>query len=306
MTLFINGLGLRRRDGVRLVAPLSLALHPGERIALLGESGSGKSLLAQAIFGVLPPGVIQTEGTMEAFGVPLDRPSTTRDGIRGRRLGWVPQDPLGALNPILSLEAQLTLLPRVHRRESRQAALDRLAPLLTRLQLPQTAAFLRRLPRELSGGQRQRIALAIALSCDPELLVLDEPTTALDPDLQTEFLALLAELQRHRRLGWLWITHDPAVAQAVADRVVVLYGGEVVETGPAGRVLQTPAHPYTQRLLLASRGEPSPEAGFLEAPERRPSGCPFSPRCPEASLECGQTIIPWQGAPEDGIRCLAR
>jgi len=305
MTLFINGLGLCRRDGVRLVAPLTLALHPGERIALLGESGSGKSLLAQAIFGVLPPGVIQTEGTLEVFGVPLDRPSSDRDSVRGRRLGWVPQDPLGALNPILSLEAQLTLLPRIHRYASRRAALDRLAPLLTRLQLPQTPAFLRRLPGELSGGQRQRITLAIALSCDPELLVLDEPTTALDPDLQAEFLTLLAELQGHRRLGWLWITHDPAVAQAMADRVIVLYGGEVLEAGPTERVLQTPTHPYTQRLLAASRGEPSTESGFLEAPERRPLGCPFQPRCPEGRLECNQTI-PWQGQPGDGIRCLAR
>ncbi len=305
MTLFINGLGLCRRDGVRLVAPLSLALHPGERIALLGESGSGKSLLAQAIFGVLPSGVIQTEGSLEAFGVPLDRASSARDSVRGRRLGWVPQDPLGALNPILSLEAQLALLPWVHRRESRRAALDRLAPLLTRLQLPQTPAFLQRLPGELSGGQRQRIALAIALSCDPELLVLDEPTTALDPDLQSEFLALLAELQRHRKLGWLWITHDPAVAKTMADRVIVLYGGQVLEAGPTERVLQAPAHPYTRRLLAASWGEPSMESGFLEAPERRSPGCPFRPRCPQGRTQCGQ-VIPWVGHPEDGIRCLAR
>ncbi len=305
MTLFINGLGLRRRDGVRLVAPLTLALHPGERMALLGESGSGKSLLAQAIFGVLPPGVTQTEGSLKAFGVPLDRPGSARDSIRGSRLAWVSQDPLEALNPILGIGDQLTLLPWVHRREPRRVALDRLAPLLARLQLPQTEAFLGRLPGELSGGQRQRVALAVALSCDPDLMVLDEPTTALDPALQAEYLGLLSELQGSRRLGWLWITHSPAVAQAVADRVVVLYGGEVVEAGPAQRVLQNPTHPYTQRLLLASRGEPTQEAGFLEAPERRPSGCPFTPRCPEATPECGQAI-PWRGAPEDGIRCLAR
>lgn len=305
MTLFINGLGLRRRDGVRLVAPLTLTLHPGERIALLGESGSGKSLLAQAIFGVLPAGVIHTEGSLEAFGVPLDRPGSAQDRVRGSCLSWVPQDPLEALNPILGIGDQISLLPWVHRRESRRVALDRLAPLLARLQLPQTAAFLGRLPGELSGGQRQRVALAVALSCDPELMVLDEPTTALDPPLQTEYLSFLSELQASRGLGWLWITHSPAVAQAVADRVVVLYGGEIVEAGPAQRVLQTPRHPYTQRLLLASRGEPTQEAGFLEAPERRPSGCPFTPRCPEATQECGQAI-PWRGAPEDGIRCLAR
>lgn len=305
MTLFINGLGLCRRDGIRLLAPLTLALRPGERLALLGESGSGKSLLAQAIFGVLPPGVLQTEGSIEAFGVPLDRPSSARDSIRGRQLGWVPQDPLGALNPILSLGAQITLLPRIHRKESRSVALHRLAPLLSRLQLPQGSAFLRRLPGELSGGQRQRFALAVALSCDPDLVVLDEPTTALDPDLQAEFLALLGELRRGRSLGWLWITHEPAVAQAMADRVIVLYGGEILEAGPTARILQTPTHPYTRRLLAASRGELSTEFGFLEAPERRPSGCPFRPRCPEARPECTH-VIPWRGHPEDGIRCLAR
>jgi len=305
MTLSIKDLGLCRKDGVRLLAPFTLTLRPGERIALLGESGSGKSLLARAIFGVLPAGVRQTQDSLEAFGVPMDRPSPARDTIRGRRLAWVPQDPLEALNPILSIGDQLTLLPWVHRREARREALDRLAPLLTKLQLPQTSAFLRRLPGELSGGQRQRIALAVALSCDPELLLLDEATTALDPALQTEFLAILAELQASRRLGWLWITHSPAVAQAMADRVMVLYGGELVEAGPTRRVLQCPTHPYTQRLLSASRGEPSLEAGFLEAPERRPPGCPFKPRCPQGRPQCDQAI-PWQGHPEDGVRCLTR
>ena len=301
MTLFINSLGLCRRDGVRLLAPLSLALHPGQRQVILGESGSGKSLLVHAIFGVLPAGVRQTEGNAIAFDVPLDRPGA-RDGIRGRRLAWVPQDPLMALNSILNIQEQLALLPGVHLGESRPATLNRLAPLLENLRLPSDPAFLRRLPGEISGGQRQRVALAMALSCDPDLLILDEPTSALDPKLQQEMVSLLTTLQRDRKLGWLWITHDPAVARCVSDRIIVLYGGQVMEAGPTERLLNAPAHPYTQRLLLAAKGEPCQEGGFLEAPEQRPLGCPFRPRCPQAAPQCAQEVS-WRGDLEEGVRC---
>jgi oligopeptide/dipeptide ABC transporter ATP-binding protein len=298
-------LDLRRRDGVCLLAPFELTLLPGQRVALAGESGSGKSLLLQAIFGVLPPGVYQAGGTIEAFGTPLDRPNRARDHIRGNRLAWVPQDPLAALNPFLMIQDQLTLLPRVHRGEARQSALRRMGPLLERLGLPQDRTFLRRFPQELSGGQGQRVALAMALSCDPELIVLDEPTSALDPGLQMEFQAILSDLRTDRGLGWLWITHDLEAVATQADRVIVLYGGEMLEAGPADKLLNAPAHPYTQRLLSAARGEPSQEAGFLEAPERRPVGCPFQPRCPKVTPSCSHWA-PWQGTPEDGIRCEAR
>jgi oligopeptide/dipeptide ABC transporter ATP-binding protein len=272
-------------------------------MALVGESGSGKSLLAQAIFGVLPPGLRQAGGTLEAFGIPLDRPSRERDRIRGSRLAWVPQDALATLSPLLNVQDHLSILPRVHRGESRRAALARLGPLLERLGLPSGGAFFRRLPRELSGGQRQRLALAIALSCDPELLVLDEPTAALDPELRTGYAAALAELQAARALGWLWITHDLDQAAAIADRVVVLYGGVTLETGPAEALLRSPTHPYTRRLLSAARGEPSGEGGFLEAPGRRPSGCPFRLRCPAAAADCAGPV-PWRGSLENGYRCL--
>ncbi len=304
MALLIKNLELRCRDGARLLAPFELELLPGQRVALVGESGSGKSLLAQAIFGVLPPGVFQANGSIEAFGIPLDRSSRARDSLRGNRLAWVPQDPLAALNPLLRIQDQLSLLPRVHLGESRPGALERLAPLLERLRLPRDPAFLRRVPQELSGGQRQRVALVMALSCNPELLILDEPTTALDPALQGEALAILGELQTDRGLGWLWITHDLEVAARVADRVTVLYGGERLEAGPTERLLRAPAHPYTQRLLSAARGEPSRESGFLEAPERRPEGCPFRPRCPMATAGCTHWA-PWKGSPGDGARCEA-
>jgi len=298
MTLKVLDLQLVREDGARLLAPLSLTLAPGDRFGLAGESGSGKSLLVQAIFGVLPRGVRQLSGHLEAFGEPLRGAAN----VLGRRLGWVPQDPLQALNPFLTVRDHLALLPGVHLHESRTRALRRLAPLLERLRLPGDRAFLGRFPFQLSGGQRQRLVLAMALSCDPELLVLDEPTTALDPTVQADFLALMAELQRERGLGYLWITHDLAVAAAVADRLLVLYGGEAMEAGPARELLRSPLHPYTQRLVSAARGEPSLEAGFLAAPGEGPGGCPFRLRCPQAQESCAHWA-PWKGSPEQGIRC---
>jgi len=199
MSLAVEELVLQRADGVRLPGPLSLTLAPGERLGLAGESGSGKSLLARALFGVAPPGVVQCGGALGAPGS------------------------LGALNPLLTLGEHLSLLPGLYRKESQAAALQRLGPLLERLRLPGDAPpFLARFPHQLSGGQRHRLCLAMALSCGPELLVLDEPTTALDPLVQRDFLELILDLQRERGLGFLWITHDLAVASQVCERLLVL------------------------------------------------------------------------------------
>ncbi len=304
MALRVENLALERADGAQLLAPLTLDLAPGDRKGLVGESGSGKSLLVQAIFGVLPGGVRQVSGTLSAFGIPMDRPHPERDRIRGRRLAWVPQDPLQALNPFLRAQEQLALLPGVHLGESRSAALGRLGPLLERLRLPRDRAFLRRYPHQLSGGQRQRLVLAMALSCDPELLILDEPTTALDPTIQAEFLTLVLELQEERNLGYLWISHDLGVVAATTERMLVLYGGHALEAGPTEGLLRSARHPYTRRLLAAARREPATEAGYLAAPGERPAGCPFQPRCPEDRPDCAGWG-PWRGTPDAGLRCQA-
>ncbi|WP_257309350.1 ABC transporter ATP-binding protein [Geothrix fuzhouensis] len=302
MSLTIDALLLERVDGVRLLGPLSLRLAPGERVGLVGESGSGKSLLVQTLFGVLPPGVRQTEGRFTAFGVPMDGPGRDRERVLGTRLAWVPQDPRQALNPLLTLTQHLGLLPGLHRKESTSATQRRLTPMLERLGLPTNEGFLRRFPHQISGGQRQRLCLAIALSCDPELLVLDEPTTALDPLAQKAFLDLVLELQQERGLGFLWITHDLGLAARACDRLLVLYGGEAVEAGPTVRLLSTPGHPYTARLLAAAQRQPSAESGFLSAPQDRPPGCPFRSRCPTPQTTC-ITWAAWRGTPEAGLRC---
>jgi oligopeptide/dipeptide ABC transporter ATP-binding protein len=302
MPLTIDALLLERVDGVRLLGPLSLRLAPGERVGLVGESGSGKSLLVQTLFGVLPPGVRQAGGRFTAFGVPMACPGRDRERVLGARIAWVPQEPRQALNPLLTLSQHLSLLPGIHRRESASATQRRLMPMLERLGLPTSEDFLRRFPHQISGGQRQRLCLAIALSCDPELVVLDEPTTALDPLAQKAFLDLVLELQRERDLGFLWITHDLGLAARACDRLLVLYGGEAVEAGPTDRLLSAPRHPYTARLLEAARRRPSDESGFLPAPQDRPEGCPFQPRCPHRRTSCAIWGL-WQGDPENGFRC---
>ena len=305
MSLVVDRLSLVREDGVQLLAPISFRLGPGDRLGLVGESGSGKSLLVQALFGVSPPGVQQSGGSITAYGTALDKPSKARDQIRGRRMAWVPQDPLQALNPFLRAQDQLALLPKVHLGESTAQAVARLMPLLEHLRLPTDRAFLRSYPHELSGGQRQRLLLAQALSCDPDLLILDEPTTALDPTVQADFLALMLELQAERALGFLWISHDLGVVASVTTRLMVVYGGEMMEAGPTRRLLQEPRHPYTQRLLQAAKRVPSEEAGFLPGPAERPKGCPFRPRCPDVQASCAAWRA-WNGTFEDGLRCESR
>lgn len=305
MPLTIDELILERKDGVHLLGPLGMRLEPAERVGLVGESGSGKSLLIKAIFGVLPDGVSRTSGRISAFGVSMDTPSPKRDGVRGPRLAWMPQDPLPVMNPFMTVEDLVTLLPQALLGQSRRATRSRMLPLMERLRLPTNHEFLRRFPQELSGGQRQRVLLAQALSCEPEVLILDEPTTALDPTVQADFMDLVAALQRECGLAYLWVSHDLAVVSTLAQRLLVLYGGHLVEAGPTRRILESPRHPYTARLLSAARGEPSQESGLLPTPGQRPSGCPYRTRCPRAQASCGVLWKPWQGTLEEGFRCEA-
>lgn len=283
----VEGLVLRRADGAHLLGPLDMNLEPGAREALVGESGSGKSLLAQALSGALPQEIRASFRRLDAGN-----------------LGYLPQEAGRALHPLLTLGEHLSLLPGLRRQERAAPALTRLRPLLTRLDLPSDEAFLNRFPHALSGGQRQRLALAMALSWDPPWLVLDEPTASLDGPRAKALVDLILDLHRARGMGFLWITHDLALARRVSGGVRVLYGGHLLEAGPTARVLDGPRHPYTARLLAAAKGETVSEWGFLSAPGSRPEGCPFAPRCARAQTACASWGS-WRGEVGDGLRCDA-
>lgn len=293
MCLVAQDLTIRTRDGARLLGPLDLRIESGERVGLVGESGSGKSLLGRAMMGFAPRG-------LELF---VSRSLMGREpGHDWRHLAWVPQEASMALHPLLSVGEHLTLLAGMCLEEPTSRGKSRLTAMLERLGLPVDGAFLGRFPGQLSGGQRQRLALVMALGAGPRFLILDEPTSALDETSCRAVAELIGELQRERGMGCLWIGHDLGIMASVTDRLLVLYGGTLLEAGPTRRLLASPRSPYLARLIAAARGEPSEDSGFLPAPERWPQGCPFRPRCPDQGQACGEEVT-WEGLPEDGVRC---
>ena len=256
--------------GVPVVDAVSLAVRAGECLGVVGESGAGKSLTFLAALG-LAPSAAAVSGRAR-FGATELIGCTERalDALRGRHIGLVFQDPMGALTPHLRIGAQLTEPILRHTGCSRRAARARALELLEQVRLAAPARCLQQYPHELSGGMRQRVLLAIALSCDPQLLILDEPTTALDVTIQAQILALLAHIKRERRLGLVLVTHDFAALAGLADRVAVMRAGRVIETGSAAQVFHAPRERYTRELLQAAR-EPAVPGG---APAARGAGAP--------------------------------
>ncbi|MBN9511614.1 MAG: ABC transporter ATP-binding protein [Alphaproteobacteria bacterium] len=287
---------------VPVLADVSFALARGESVGLVGESGSGKSMTALAIMGLLPPGAA-TSGRVLFDGRDLLAAAEPElCAIRGRRIGMVFQEPMTALNPLMSIGAQVTEPLRLHLRLGRAEAEARARRLLARVGLAQIDPH--RHPHQLSGGQRQRVVIAIALACGPELLIADEPTTALDVTMQAQVLDLLGELAAEQGLALLLITHDLGVVSATAARVMVMYAGRVVEAGGTGAVFAAMAHPYTRALFAASPheagGRPAPIPGQVPDPQHRPPGCAFAPRCPRAQRDCVATVpvlspLPFKG-----------
>ncbi|MBB6352178.1 oligopeptide/dipeptide ABC transporter ATP-binding protein [Nonomuraea muscovyensis] len=269
-----------------LVREVSFGIAPGERVGLIGESGSGKSLTALSLMGLLPEGVTATGtarlGERDLVGVPERR---LKD-LRGRQVSMVFQEPMTALNPLMRVGAQVTEVMTLHGVPAARAR-ERAVELLGRVRLPQPAQVARAYPHQLSGGQRQRVMLAIALANEPELLICDEPTTALDVTVQKQMLELIAEVAP----ALLFITHDLAVVASVCERVLVMYGGRVVESGPIRDVFARPRHRYTEGLLAASRLTPrgtrlATIAGGVPAAGHFPAGCVFRNRCPHATPTC--------------------
>ena len=277
---------------------VSFELAVGQTLGLVGESGSGKSQIALALMGLLPDHA-QVEGSIQFEDRELlTLPSRQRRALRGARMGLIFQDPMTSLNPHLTIGLQLAEVLEQHRGASRSTALAEAKRMLDAVRIPNAAQRLRQYPHELSGGQRQRVMIAMMLLAKPVLLIADEPTTALDVTVQAEILALLAALKREMGLSLLMISHDLGVMADIADTLLVLYAGRVMEQGSAAAVLAQPRHPYTQALLACRPQLDSPLGVPLTTIAGAPprvgevqTGCVFAPRCVAVHAAC-QTAPP--------------
>ena len=299
MMLQVDGLTVSfATDGgvVRAVDGVSFGLDRGEILAIVGESGSGKSVTAQTLLGLTRAPNTTIGGSVLFDGVDLT--SLDDDGwrkIRGERIAMIFQDPMTSLNPVYRVGDQLTEMVRAHRDVSKKEASDLAVELLRSVGIPNPERRVRDYPHEFSGGMRQRVMIAMALSLDPDILIADEPTTALDVTVQAQILRLLARLNSERSLAVVLITHDLGVVAEVADRVAVMYAGQIVEAATVDELFYDPQHPYTWGLLgsLPRLDQPNPErlaqiAGAPPSLADPPAGCRFAPRCPHVFDKCAE------------------
>ncbi len=279
-----------------LVESLSFTVSEGESLALVGESGSGKSITALAIMGLLPePEVTVSQGCIEFISDSLlEMPKQKRRHISGSGIAMIFQEPMTSLNPVMRIGDQIAEMIHAHEKVSRAAARSRAVALLQAVRIPEPKTRLRAYPHQLSGGQRQRIMIAMALACRPKLLIADEPTTALDVTVQAQILALLRELQQELSMAMLFITHDLGVVANIADRVAIIYCGQLAETGSIGAVFANPAHPYTQGLFNCVPDPSRQLSELIAIPGQLPAAseplepCRFAPRCRFADRQCTQ------------------
>ncbi|MCY4349783.1 MAG: dipeptide/oligopeptide/nickel ABC transporter permease/ATP-binding protein [Thiotrichales bacterium] len=296
----------------RAAGGVSFEVAAGECLGIIGESGSGKSVTALSLLGLVasPPGVI-TAGAVRLNG--RDTLSMTGEQlrrVRGGQAACIFQDPLATLHPLHTVGDQMVEAIRAHRPTPRREAREHAVSLLRKVRIPNPAACARSFPHELSGGMRQRVGIALALVNDPDLIIADEPTTALDVTVQAQVLALLDELRRERGLALVFITHDFGVVAQLCDRVAVMYAGRIVETGATQEVLARPRHPYTRRLIACvpepGRGRRTLDAipGLPPSLDALPDGCAFAPRCDRAQAACrgGEIALRRDGA--HSVRCL--
>jgi peptide/nickel transport system ATP-binding protein len=285
-------------DGVPALRGLSLDIQPGEALGMVGESGCGKSVTWLAALGLLP-GKARIQGSVALAGTELvGAPARVLDGVRGRKVAMIFQDPASALNPVHRVGRQVEEALRLHRGLRGQAARAEARRLFDQVGIPDAGRRLDAWPHELSGGQNQRVMIAMALAGEPELLVADEPTTALDVTIQAQILELLDAIRRERNMALVLISHDLGVVAETCDRVLVMYAGRVVEQAPARPLFDAPAHPYARGLLAALpplEGPRLPLAalpGQVPDPSRMPPGCAFAPRCPQAGPDCEAGVPP--------------
>jgi oligopeptide/dipeptide ABC transporter ATP-binding protein len=279
---------------VRPVDGVSFTLDRGETLALVGESGCGKSLTALALLRLLPPSAtldLDSIIRFDGISIPTLDPESLRR-LRGRRIAVVFQDPMTSLNPVFTAGDQIAEGIHAHFDVPRAEAWRRAVALLAEVGIPDPEARARAYPHQMSGGMRQRVMIAIALAAEPDLLIADEPTTALDVTVQAQILEILDRLRKARGMAVLLITHDLGVVAGRADRVAVMYAGQIVETASTADLFARPSHPYTRGLfasiprLEGAPGRLTPIIGQVPSPDRWPAGCRFQPRCPEAMPAC--------------------
>ena len=293
-TFFFTGGGL-----VKAVAGIDLTINRGETLALVGESGCGKSMTALSVLRLVPePGRI-VKGNIRFDGLDLLRmPDAEIRRVRGNRIGMIFQEPMTSLNPVFSIGAQIVETLQLHRGLDRREAGEQAAGLLHRVGIPEAARRLKDYPHQLSGGMRQRVMIAMALACNPQLLIADEPTTALDVTIQAQIMDLLGELKKEYGMAILLITHDLGIVAESADRVAIMYAGLILETAPVKELYASPEHPYTRGLLACiprvgeKRRRLVPIEGSVPASGGFAEGCSFLDRCPENFAPCKNELPP--------------
>lgn len=286
-----------RAGDIHAVNSVSFYLKPGELLGVVGESGSGKSVTMMSLLGLLPmPPAEIREGQVLLDGRDLLKSDADAlRAVRGQEIGFIFQDPMTSLNPVFTVGFQIMEPLRKHMGMNRRAARARAVELLELVGIPDAARRLKDYPHQFSGGMRQRVMIAIALACDPKVLIADEPTTALDVTIQAQILELVKELRHKLGMAIIWITHDLGVIAGIADRVMVMYAGQVAEQGPVKEIFRNPAHPYTRALLQTVpklHGARDAKLRVIEGQPpmlaAHPAACPFRDRCAHAFARCAQ------------------
>ncbi|WP_425642685.1 dipeptide ABC transporter ATP-binding protein [Marinomonas gallaica] len=294
----------------RAVDQISYTVNEGEVLGIVGESGSGKSVSSLSLMGLIDyPGKVSADELSFMDQDLLSMPEAQRRKITGSDIAMIFQDPMTSLNPCYTVGYQIIEALKTHQGGTKKELKTRAIELLNLVGIPAPESRLSAYPHQLSGGMSQRVMIAIAIGCNPKLLIADEPTTALDVTIQAQIIDLLIDLQKQKQMGLVLITHDLALVAEVAHRVIVMYAGQIVESGPANEVFSTPKHPYTQALLASlpesAAGKARLEAlpGVVPGQYDRPKGCLLSPRCPYATDHCRNVVPDNQGPLERQVKC---